>query len=100
MATSRTRPFIGINADLTTPAKCGPVARLPIGYVDAVIPSGGTPVTPPPLTKDLDFGDLLERLDGVVLSGGLDIDPKRAGLPSHAAVVPMAERREASDRRL
>lgn len=100
MATPRTRPYIGINADLTTPAKSGPVTRLPIGYIDAVIHSGGFPIILPPLSKDLDFDDLLDRLDGIVLSGGLDIDPKRAGQPSHAAVVPMAERREVSDRRL
>ena len=41
MATSRTRPFIGINADLTNPAKGGAAARLAIGYVDAVKNAAG-----------------------------------------------------------
>src|SRR5262249_25318603 len=40
------------------------------------------------------------RLDGVVLSGGLDADPRRWGLPTHPAVQPVAERREDNDRAL
>jgi putative glutamine amidotransferase len=101
MAAPRTRPFIGINADLVTPAKTSALfARLALGYVDAVAQSGGQPLVLPPLTKELDFDALLDRLDGVVLTGGLDLDPRRAGQPTHPAVVPMPERREASDRRL
>src|SRR5262249_24291711 len=45
-----------------------------------------------------DLDHVLDRLDGIVLCGGLDMDPRRSGLPTHSAVQPMAERREASDR--
>jgi putative glutamine amidotransferase len=100
MAAQRTRPFIGINADLVTPAKNPPFTRLGIGYADAVTQSGGLPVILPPYAKDLELDALLDRLDGVIFSGGLDLDPRRAGQPTHPAVVPMAERREVADRRL
>lgn len=97
----QTRPFIGINADHVTAGKhSGAHARLNTGYFDAILAAGGLPVIIPPIGKDADFDAFLDRVDGVVLSGGLDLDPKRVGLPSHPSVVPMSERREASDRML
>ena len=100
-ANTRSRPFIGINADFTTIAKSGvSFARLPIGYVDSIASAGGVPMILPPLTKDMELEPILDRLDGIVLSGGLDLDPRRAGQPTHRSVIPMPERREASDRRL
>src|SRR6478752_8632183 len=54
MAAPRTRPFIGVNADLVTPAKgTAPFTRLALGYVDAVTQSGGLPLVLPPLAKDV-----------------------------------------------
>ena len=76
MAAQRTRPFIGINADLVIPAKTTPITRLGIGYADAVTQSGGLPVVLPPYAKDLDLDSLLDRLDGLVFTGGLDLDPR------------------------
>jgi putative glutamine amidotransferase len=100
-ANSRSRPFIGINADFSTAAKSGvSFARIPIGYVDSVAKAGGIPIILPPLTKDMELDPILDRLDGIVLSGGLDLDPRRAGQPMHRSVIPMPERREASDQRL
>jgi putative glutamine amidotransferase len=100
MAAPRTRPFIGINADLVIPAKGVAMTRLAAGYADAVAVSGGLPIILPPYAKDVEIDALLDRLDGVIFSGGLDLDPRRAGQPTHPAVVPMAERREVADRRL
>jgi putative glutamine amidotransferase len=101
MAAPRTRPFVGVNADFAAATKTSAAfARLAIGYVDAVAQAGGLPVVLPPYAKDLDLDDLLDRLDGVVLTGGLDLDPRRAGQPTHPSVLPMPERREANDRRL
>src|SRR5205085_8643127 len=74
--------------------------RLPVGYIDAVAAAGGLPVVVPPLGKDVDPDAFLDRLDGVVLSGGLDLDPRRHGLPTHPAVQLMAGRRDESDRLL
>ena len=38
MAAPCTRPFIGINADLVTPAKGAPITRLAVGYADETAP--------------------------------------------------------------
>jgi putative glutamine amidotransferase len=96
-----TRPLIGINTDFI-PAVKQTAARawLQAGYFDAVVAAGGLPVMIPPLGQDVDIDPLLDHLDGFLLTGGLDMDPKRYGQPSHGSVQPMAERRENSDRNL
>lgn len=97
----QTRPFIGINADFVSAGKqTSPHLRLHAGYVDAIVTAGGLPVVLPPLTKEVELGPLLDRLDGVVLTGGLDLDPRRLGLPTHPAVQPLPERRDEGDRHL
>jgi putative glutamine amidotransferase len=95
------RPFIGINADFVPAGKqSGACVRLPVGYIDALVAAGGLPVVVPPCSRDIDIDAWLDRLDGFVLSGGADLDPRQHGLPSHAAVQLMPERRDDSDRRL
>ncbi len=95
----RTRPFIGINADFLAASKrTSAHLRLGIGYCDTIAAAGGLPIILPPLGREAELDDLLDRLDGVVLSGGLDMDPRRLGMAPHHAVQPMAERREESDR--
>jgi putative glutamine amidotransferase len=65
------RPVIGI----TTYAPDGepPAFSLPTGYVRAVVLSGGLPVLLAPAPKPLEA--ILDRIDGLLLSGGGDIDP-------------------------
>jgi putative glutamine amidotransferase len=95
----RSRPFIGINTDFIPAGKTTTAqARVAAGYFDAVVTAGGLPVLMPPLGKEPELDALLDRLDGVVLTGGLDLDPRRAGQPTHPAVMPMSARREESDR--
>jgi putative glutamine amidotransferase len=97
----QTRPFIGVNADFVAASKRGPAyLRLTAGYCDAVAAAGGLPVVLPPMGKEVELDPLLDRLDGVLLTGGLDLDPRRVGLPNHPAVQPVAERRDAADRAL
>jgi putative glutamine amidotransferase len=97
----QTRPFIGINADFISAGKHTTAhARLNAGYFDAVVAAGGLPVLLPPLGKTALLNALLDRLDGIILSGGLDLDPRRQQQPTHPSVQPMAERREENDRLL
>ena len=99
MMAKQSRPFIGINADLISASKRSIAhLRLDTGYADMVLATGGIPVIIPPLNKEADFNAFLDRLDGVILSGGLDMDPRRQNQPMHAAVQAMAERREENDR--
>lgn len=101
MSANNSRPLIGINTDYYAATKTYSAhARLNAGYFDAVMQAGGLPFLIPPLGKEAEIDVILDKLDGIVLSGGLDIDPRRQGLPTVAAVQPMAERRELSDRML
>jgi putative glutamine amidotransferase len=95
------RPVIGINADFVAATKTTTAqARVAAGYFDTLLTAGALPLILPPIGKDHDFDGLLDRIDGIVLSGGLDIDPRRQGQSSHPSVQPMASRRDDSDRYL
>jgi putative glutamine amidotransferase len=63
------KPIIGI----TTNGRWEYYYKLRIEYVDAVRRAGGIPVMLPPGESQLD--DLLQRLDGIIFSGGLDVNP-------------------------
>lgn len=92
MKAQQTRPLIGINADFRPASKTAIAQiRLNAGYFDSVAAAGGLPVVIPPLGKESELGAFLDHLDGVILSGGLDMDPRRQGQPRHPAVQPMPE---------
>jgi len=70
------RPIIGITTYVETASwlvwRDLPTALIPQAYVEAVTRAGGRAVLLPP--DDLD-ADVLRVLDGLVLSGGADLDP-------------------------
>jgi putative glutamine amidotransferase len=81
-------PLIGISAysELATwSAWERPAVLLPRRYSDSVAAAGGIPVLLPPLPG---IEDALGRLDGLILSGGGDIDPARY----HAEPAPETSR--------
>jgi putative glutamine amidotransferase len=101
MKTIQSRPLIGVNADFLAAGKhTRAMALLPAGYFDSIFAAGGCPVIIPPVGKEKEISALLDRLDGIVLCGGLDMDPRRQQQPPHRSVQPMPERREDYDRRL
>lgn len=72
------RPLIGITANVELDAK----HTLANDYIQAVIKAGGIPVILP-IGIDSDVSQLADRLDGLVLSGGGDIDPTLFGEEPH-----------------
>jgi putative glutamine amidotransferase len=62
-------------------------------YVRAVEKAGGIPliVAPGPVEH---IGDLLRRLDGLLLSGGSDLGPERYGEPPHETVEDVNPERD------
>jgi putative glutamine amidotransferase len=83
------RPVIGI----TTYAPDGnpPAFSLPTGYVRAVMLSGGLPLL---LPFGPDPGDLLDRIDGLLLSGGGDLDPAVHRGGEHPTVYGVSRERD------
>jgi putative glutamine amidotransferase len=96
-----TKPIIGFNADYRGNRKEGPaVSFLQAGYFTAVLKSGGIPVIVPPLDDEEDLARVLDLLNGFVMIGGGDLDPRRDGFQMHTSVRPMDSRREDFDRML
>jgi putative glutamine amidotransferase len=95
------KPVIGLNMDYRSAKKDSPAfSFLCAGYYDAVVKAGGVPVVVPPLEADEDLDRVLDLVDGMVMVGGADLDPRRDGFMLHPAVRPMDNRREDFDRRL
>jgi putative glutamine amidotransferase len=95
------KPIIAINADFRAAAAGrSSFSYVDANYYDAVTQAGGIPLVLPPLENDDDIADALERVDGVVLVGGADLDPRRDGWMMHPTIRPLAARRETFDRRL
>jgi putative glutamine amidotransferase len=95
------KPMIGLNADFINPSGDKPAfTYIAAGYYDAISRVGGIPVIIPPLADDDDLTQLLSQLDGFVLVGGADLDPRLDGWMLHPTIRPLAERRELFDRRL
>jgi putative glutamine amidotransferase len=97
----RKKPMIGLNADYRAAKKDAPAfSFIASGYYDSITAVGGIPVLIPPLAEEADLKRVLEMLDGVVMVGGADLDPRRDGFMLHPTVRPMDVRREEFDRTL
>ncbi|MFC4589323.1 gamma-glutamyl-gamma-aminobutyrate hydrolase family protein [Sphaerisporangium corydalis] len=77
------RPVIGITC-YVEPATFTvwrmPAALLPYTYVEHIVRAGGQPVILPPAGEP---AGLVERLDGLIVAGGGDVDPGRYGEHPH-----------------
>ncbi len=98
---TKDRPLIGINTDYRAASKGrSPYCVISQGYFDCILAAGGLPVLLPPLTKEHDLAPIFHRLDGLVLTEGDDLDPKKMGLGPHPSIQTVPERRELADRLL
>ena len=95
------RPVIGITS-YAQEAKWGvwhlPAVLIPLAYVDAVDRAGGRAVVIPPTEEGVE--EILEALDGVIFSGGADVDPSRYGAEPHPETDTPQTRRDAGEMEL
>src|SRR5262249_18438575 len=86
-------PLIGITTSLTVD-KAPERAYVNIAYVRAVQDAGGVPLLLTPHLSEPVRRALWERLDGVVLTGGGDIDPARFQAARHPKTDDVAPARD------
>jgi len=86
-------PLIGITTSLTVD-KAPERASVNIAYIRAVQGAGGIPVLLPPHLSHEARAALWQRLDGLVLTGGGDIDPARFDQPRHPKTEEVAPARD------
>ena len=91
-------PVIGITSYVEQ-ARWGvwdvPAAVLPFRYVERVEAAGARAVVlPPTATRD---DAVLDRLDGVVLAGGSDLDPQLYGEEPHPETTGLRPQRDAAE---
>ena len=73
-----------------------PAAMVPFTYVTAIARAGARPLLLAPTPADLDDpSELLGLLDGVLITGGSDLDPARYGAEPHAETTPTSAERDA-----
>ena len=71
-----------------------PAVLLPANYAEQVAAAGGVPVLLPPVPG---IGAAVSRLDGLLLTGGGDIDPGRYGAQPHPRTSRVSGPRDAAE---
>ena len=85
-------PLIGITGNFGDKG-----CELAEGYYQSVLQAGCVPVVIPPYSSADALGSLLDRLDGLVLSGGADINPLYLGEEPVPALHGINPRRDACE---
>ena len=88
------RPVVGITTYLTQAAWSywnQPAALIPAAYVRAVEEAGGSPLLVPP---GAGIDETLDAVDGLVFSGGSDLDPELYGADTHDQTTGVVRERD------
>lgn len=89
----RSRPLIGVTGHCTTTATGVRMVTAKHAYLAAVSAAGGVPVVLSPDDDPVEIVTLLGRVDGILFTGGKDIDPILYGEPVlNDTVQPEPER--------
>jgi putative glutamine amidotransferase len=90
-----TQPLIGITSSIDRQSAIfGETYKLARKYAEGVLRAGGVPVIVPHNLDEAALRVMLDRLDGVVLSGGGDMDPALFGEERHPATCEIEPDRD------
>lgn len=91
-------PLIGITArTVFDEAWCPALVGARAGYIDAIMEAGGLPVVLPPVTDETVLRGMFDSLDGLLLTGGVDIDPVHYGEQPHPRLGKVQAERDAAE---
>jgi gamma-glutamyl-gamma-aminobutyrate hydrolase PuuD len=92
------RPIVGITS-YAEDARWGvweaPAALVPLAYVRAVEAAGGRALIVPPSAEAVE--ETLDALDGLLLSGGADLDPESYGADAHPETNGIRPERDSAE---
>ena len=92
------RPIVGITS-YAEDARWGvweaPAALIPLAYVQAVEAAGGRALIVPPSPEAVE--ETLDALDGLLFSGGADVDPASYGAEAHPATNGVRPERDSAE---
>ena len=88
------QPLIGITCTQETPANSVTMERISVDYTRAIINAGGSPVIIPTDYPVDEVEALRGALDGILLTGGGDIDPIRYRGKSHPRLIYVSPARD------
>ena len=92
------RPIVGITS-YAEEARWGvweaPAALIPLAYVHAVEAAGGRALLVPPSADGVE--ETLDVLDGLILSGGADLDPESYGAEAHPETSDVRPERDSAE---
>jgi putative glutamine amidotransferase len=90
-----TKPLIGIGCDVLVAEGERDRAFVYTTYTEALRRAGAIPLLIPPQPENA--AELVRDLDGIVLAGGFDCDPRLYGEEQHPTVETMDDRRQQND---
>ena len=90
------RPLIGITTYAEPEVRWGawnlPAALIPLAYVEGIERAGGRALLVPPSEEGIE--ETLDALDGLLFSGGSDLDPETYGQEAHRATTGVRAARD------
>ena len=93
------RPLIGITSYSEPEVRWGawtlPAALIPTMYLEAIERAGGRPLLVPPADDGVE--ETLDALDGLLFSGGSDLDPEVYGAEAHPETNGMRPHRDGAE---
>jgi putative glutamine amidotransferase len=94
------KPIVGITSYAPERVSWGPwsepAVMIPASYVHALADAGARPLIVPP-AEDSTAGQTLDLLDGIVFSGGTDVDPGTYGARPHPLTDAPAGKRDRAE---
>ncbi len=91
-------PLIGITGRSAYDEQwCPPLVGARQGYIDAVVQAGGFPVVLPPVADMRALRGMFERVDGLILTGGVDVAPELYGEERHPRLGAVHPERDTAE---